>query len=468
MNNNELLLKLISEFAKDGEVSEIEKIILKEKATELGIDGNSLELLIQMELNKSIEKISNPSKVETHSILQKEISKKQVSYDFVVEGNLGECGIYLKDENDISKRNLLNEKFKFYFNKGDSKSKEHLISISKDLEGINGNHFKAEYFAFFMDVLDFTVYPEYVVTKDQYSNALFHEIIEISADTYPFITIVADNITFNEHTKRRCIFKMSVYNKEYSCFLYDNVLEYELLKLEIASFFKDKFTGDWWEIPDFDIQKMKQHEEEWLEEKTNNEKSERILELRILEEEEHALKLKRIEEEESIKLKVEKERLDIISKAEQKAKDDERYQQELDEIYKQRKEREDKERRELEDSYNKTHNELNETLSSKKNKNSEYNSHERKEFSSSVSRGGDILNPDRIIIENGNITWTKRSKILIGSESITIPLDKVASVELKTAIVGTDIIIRSNGRGSIHAENFATSDAKEIKSLLGY
>lgn len=90
------------------------------------------------------------------------------------------------------------------------------------------------------------------------------------------------------------------------------------------------------------------------------------------------------------------------------------------------------------------------------------------EFSSSVTRGGNLLTPDKIIITDGAVTWRKRSAILIGSNSLSIPIKKIASVELKVGLVGTDIIIKSFGSGEIHAENFTKSDAKEIKSLLGF
>jgi len=92
----------------------------------------------------------------------------------------------------------------------------------------------------------------------------------------------------------------------------------------------------------------------------------------------------------------------------------------------------------------------------------------RVEFTSAVTRGGDIINPDVIIIDDGNVTWKKRSKILISGQSISIPLDKVASVDLQFGVIGTNIIIRSNGMGSIHAEYFTKSDAQEIKKLLGF
>ncbi|MGP8216762.1 MAG: hypothetical protein ACLQQ4_14450 [Bacteroidia bacterium] len=90
------------------------------------------------------------------------------------------------------------------------------------------------------------------------------------------------------------------------------------------------------------------------------------------------------------------------------------------------------------------------------------------EFTSSVTRGGDVINPDKIIIDAGIVTWKKRSKILISGESVSIPIDKVSSVDLSTGVVGTDILISSYGNKSIHAKDFTKSDAQKIKNLLGF
>ncbi|MBK7911271.1 hypothetical protein [Candidatus Pollutiaquabacter sp.] len=50
MDSIEQFLKLVKDFAKDGKITSVEKIILAKKAAELGIDSSSLETIIEMEL----------------------------------------------------------------------------------------------------------------------------------------------------------------------------------------------------------------------------------------------------------------------------------------------------------------------------------------------------------------------------------------------------------------------------------
>ena len=88
------------------------------------------------------------------------------------------------------------------------------------------------------------------------------------------------------------------------------------------------------------------------------------------------------------------------------------------------------------------------------------------EFSSSVTRGGGIFTPEKIIISDLLITWQKRNKYLIGFDSISITRDKISSVEVQNKIWGADIIIISNGLSKIIAKNFTGLDAKKIKDIL--
>lgn len=88
------------------------------------------------------------------------------------------------------------------------------------------------------------------------------------------------------------------------------------------------------------------------------------------------------------------------------------------------------------------------------------------EFSSSVTRGGNILTPEKIIISDLSITWKKRNKYLIGLDSISITRDKISSVEVQNKIWGSDIIITSNGLSKIIAKNFTHADAKKIKEII--
>lgn len=88
------------------------------------------------------------------------------------------------------------------------------------------------------------------------------------------------------------------------------------------------------------------------------------------------------------------------------------------------------------------------------------------EFKSSITRGGGILTPDHITIDQNYVTWKKRNKFLIGYDSISIPIEKISSIELDDKIWGVDISIKSIGSGSIHVKCFTASDAQKIKQLL--
>lgn len=187
----------------------------------------------------------------------------------------------------------------------------------------------------------------------------------------------------------------------------------------------------------------------------------------------HNARMAQIEEEENLRNKREAERQEEL----ENNRSEQRRKREEEEESKKREEEEESDnyKEELRQQYKeemlKIKDEAQQSLDSAREnidniRNGTFN--DRHEFSSSVTRGGDIINPDKIIIEDGKVTWKKRSKILIGGETITIPIDKIESVDLQTGIIGSDIIIRGTGRGRIRAENFSTSDAKQIKSLLGF
>jgi hypothetical protein len=88
------------------------------------------------------------------------------------------------------------------------------------------------------------------------------------------------------------------------------------------------------------------------------------------------------------------------------------------------------------------------------------------EFKSAMTRGGGILTPEHILVNERTVTWRKRNKILIGFDSISIPLDKISSVELDDKVWGVDIKIHSFGGNSIFARCFTAADAKKIKAIL--
>ena len=89
-----------------------------------------------------------------------------------------------------------------------------------------------------------------------------------------------------------------------------------------------------------------------------------------------------------------------------------------------------------------------------------------KTYSSSLLRGGNILTPDTVKLTNNAVVYKKRNKFLIGYDSITLPISKIASVEIVTGIISAEIVIKSFGSGEIRASNFSNSDAKEIKNYI--
>ena len=86
-------------------------------------------------------------------------------------------------------------------------------------------------------------------------------------------------------------------------------------------------------------------------------------------------------------------------------------------------------------------------------------------FQSSVSRGGEVLFPEHIYINDFEVTWEKKSGVF-SKDTKTTPIDEVTQIDLKTTLMNATIIIRSKGSESITAEHFTKSDAKRIKMLI--
>ena len=85
----------------------------------------------------------------------------------------------------------------------------------------------------------------------------------------------------------------------------------------------------------------------------------------------------------------------------------------------------------------------------------------KKRFKSRITRLGPILTPYIIEVEDGFITFRKRNFYLLNVDSVSIPINKIASVELDAHILGTDIIITSFGAGEIRVKKFADPIQKE-------
>lgn len=87
-------------------------------------------------------------------------------------------------------------------------------------------------------------------------------------------------------------------------------------------------------------------------------------------------------------------------------------------------------------------------------------------FTSKLLLGGNIIRPDRLIIENKNIIYEKRNKHLIGVDRIMIPISRIASVEIDRGIIRSKIIIYSKGDQSITVKNFTVGDGRSIKKAI--
>ena len=87
-------------------------------------------------------------------------------------------------------------------------------------------------------------------------------------------------------------------------------------------------------------------------------------------------------------------------------------------------------------------------------------------FQSSIVRGGSVLTPQIIEIDDYNVVFKQKSTYLYGMKTISIPRNKVSSVEIKAGLISSDIIIHSMGAGIIHLRNFSNEDANEINDIL--
>jgi hypothetical protein len=86
-------------------------------------------------------------------------------------------------------------------------------------------------------------------------------------------------------------------------------------------------------------------------------------------------------------------------------------------------------------------------------------------FQSSVSRGGEVLFPEHIYVNDFEVTWEKKSGVF-SKDTKTIPIAEVTQIDIKTTLLSAIIVIRSKGYGQIKGEHFAKSDASRIKKLI--
>ena len=88
------------------------------------------------------------------------------------------------------------------------------------------------------------------------------------------------------------------------------------------------------------------------------------------------------------------------------------------------------------------------------------------EFSSNILLGGNILTPDKILIDQTGVTYTKRNKYLIGKDLVNLAYQNISSVRIDRKLIDSDIIIAGRGAVEIIAKDFSISDAQKIEKLI--
>ena len=88
------------------------------------------------------------------------------------------------------------------------------------------------------------------------------------------------------------------------------------------------------------------------------------------------------------------------------------------------------------------------------------------EFKSNILLGGDILTPDKILIDQTGVTYIKRNKYLIGNDRVYLAYQNISSIRIDRKLIDADIIISDRGTVEIIAEDFSISNAKEIEQLI--
>ena len=88
------------------------------------------------------------------------------------------------------------------------------------------------------------------------------------------------------------------------------------------------------------------------------------------------------------------------------------------------------------------------------------------EFKSNILLGGDILTPDKILIDQTGVTYVKRNKYLIGNDRVHLAYQNISSIRIDRKLIDADIIISGRGAVEIIAKDFSISNAKKIEQLI--
>jgi hypothetical protein len=87
-------------------------------------------------------------------------------------------------------------------------------------------------------------------------------------------------------------------------------------------------------------------------------------------------------------------------------------------------------------------------------------------FSSSLLVGGNILTPDKLILDENGVVYERRNKYLIGVDRSFLSYNNISYVKIDRRLISSNIIISSKGADSIIAKDFFISDAKKIEAII--
>ncbi|MCC5923202.1 MAG: PH domain-containing protein [Crocinitomicaceae bacterium] len=87
-------------------------------------------------------------------------------------------------------------------------------------------------------------------------------------------------------------------------------------------------------------------------------------------------------------------------------------------------------------------------------------------FSSNILLGGSLLRPDRVTITSTHFIYEKRNKNLIGTDKVSIPINRISSVKLDRKLIDAALTIYSTGNKEVIVNDFSISNARKIKAAI--
>lgn len=88
------------------------------------------------------------------------------------------------------------------------------------------------------------------------------------------------------------------------------------------------------------------------------------------------------------------------------------------------------------------------------------------QFQSEAIRGGNIIRPQFITIDNNSITISQRSKFLISNNTQHIKINNITNIQIDKNPLFSKITIETNSGSTIIIDNLNNKDARQIVNLI--